>query len=293
MRKLLLISVILLFIKPTAFSQDFGAVGTEWHYNLNDFSPVDRPGYIHYKSVKDTVINGQTTHKIIGKKYYQQSVSLYNVLYVYKFNDTVFLYNFGLNKFNIMMVYNLNQGDTLEIYKFYYSNSYKYVIDTVYNILIDGINHKQYKIKLLNSTTNQYDNIITDRIGLHNSFFIQHWIPRWEGSIRCFKDRLIDTNFNNYPCDEIQFVSINENKLTKNIKLYPNPSKENIILENTDKKRIHNLKIFAINGKLIKEVSFTNQKNKEIVSVKELPKGIYFVQVLVEDNLVNLKFIKE
>jgi len=38
-------------------------------------------------------------------------------------------------------------------------------------------------------------------------------------------------------------------------------------------------------GKLIKKIGLKNY-------IKELPKGIYFVQVLVEDDLVTLKFVR-
>jgi len=81
-------------------------------------------------------------------------------------------------------------------------------------------------------------------------------------------------------------VSINEFNNRKKINLYPNPSSNTITID--IKEDISSITIISITGKLIKTVD----KSNNTINVTDLPKGIYFVKLIV-DGVVNVeKFIK-
>lgn len=88
------------------------------------------------------------------------------------------------------------------------------------------------------------------------------------------------------------FVSEEESKVlsveSKNIQVYPNPSKDNIyvLLENYDA----SYQLFTIEGKLVKENTLLQPE----ISIQDIPKGIYLLKV-VDNNqrIYQTKIIKE
>jgi len=80
-------------------------------------------------------------------------------------------------------------------------------------------------------------------------------------------------------------IGFDEKKLKKeNIKLYPNPTNGNLQIDHLNVKKVE---IYDISGKLVK-VEFSS-----IFSVRMLKSGIYFVRVYSDNEINNLKFIKE
>ena len=71
-----------------------------------------------------------------------------------------------------------------------------------------------------------------------------------------------------------------------NALLYPNPSSDFVTISMTDK-IIKKVSIFDITGRLV--VTTSKNKSIELISVNNLKKGVYFIQV---NNLLPLKFIK-
>lgn len=70
------------------------------------------------------------------------------------------------------------------------------------------------------------------------------------------------------------------------IKLYPNPTTHNINVKSDE--RIKSLKIYALNGKALRET-----KNHNSLNVSDLPSGIYILKVETSDGTAIKKFIKQ
>jgi hypothetical protein len=86
-----------------------------------------------------------------------------------------------------------------------------------------------------------------------------------------------------------EMVGINEiNNNDNNVSVYPNPAKNNITIENTQKFKIE---ISNIQGQLIKTSDAIS--NKTNLNVSELPCGIYYIKVKTENGLAIRKFVKE
>ncbi|GAA0872353.1 hypothetical protein GCM10009117_15000 [Gangjinia marincola] len=97
------------------------------------------------------------------------------------------------------------------------------------------------------------------------------------GNVTVFKNdtflELSDLSFQNYP-----------------IEYFPNPTGS--ILHIKSKKSILQLSIYDYNGKLIAELLPNDSIVDYQLNVEKFPNGVYFMQIEVEDNLQNLKFIK-
>jgi len=84
-----------------------------------------------------------------------------------------------------------------------------------------------------------------------------------------------------------------ENQLqNNNVKVFPNPTSDNITIEFLDKITPKNAfcKVFTTDGKLVFEKQLTNFQ--EQLSISELPKGMYWVQIFTDNEVMTEKILK-
>jgi glucose/arabinose dehydrogenase len=85
----------------------------------------------------------------------------------------------------------------------------------------------------------------------------------------------------------------NDSFANSNFKIYPNPVKNILSLENTNNENITDIAIYNTNGQLVYQKNNINQTNTDI-NTEKLAQGIYFMQITNSQNSVlNYKFIKE
>ncbi|WP_439130905.1 T9SS type A sorting domain-containing protein [Polaribacter sp.] len=75
-------------------------------------------------------------------------------------------------------------------------------------------------------------------------------------------------------------------ELANTVSIYPNPAKHKVTINGVD--NIASIKVFNILGKLVKKV---NKQNT--ISVAELPKGMYLLTILKENNVVSKRLLVE
>jgi len=107
---------------------------------------------------------------------------------------------------------------------------------------------------------------------------------------------------NNLYIDDIIFsnslVGMDEDKKNaiNNIKLFPNPSKENIIIdykgfENTN---TNNIKIYDITGKEVSNYSIMNNNSTTSqLNISNFESGIYIITIQTQNKIIRKKFIKQ
>ena len=102
--------------------------------------------------------------------------------------------------------------------------------------------------------------------------------------------------FRHYDCTDIFYISMDDIKIEsgtlgvddltqQEVKIYPNPTSEHIKIDGVD--GVTKIKVFNLQGKLIKEVD-ANQAN-----IKELPAGMYLVNFYTDFNVFSRKIIKK
>lgn len=81
---------------------------------------------------------------------------------------------------------------------------------------------------------------------------------------------------------------INVDFFDKSIRIYPNPTKDLIYIENPDNKIIKNLSLYNIDGKLISIYLYFDN----YLDLSNLPTGLYFLNFNVDNNIITNKIIK-
>lgn len=81
-------------------------------------------------------------------------------------------------------------------------------------------------------------------------------------------------------------TGITNTELDKNYNVYPNPSNGNVFIESVQNNNF-NIKVYDALGKLVE----TNQTNADKYYLNNLEKGIYLVQIMSEEGIVNKKII--
>jgi hypothetical protein len=116
------------------------------------------------------------------------------------------------------------------------------------------------------------------------------------GPLRCYQDENTEVflnpfhptyGWNHQDCEEI-ITGIEEPENEAKISIFPNPGKSSISIKNIDK--ITAYKIIDITGKVLVN-GLVSESNK--INIKELSKGIYFIELKNEDVLTTQKIIKE
>lgn len=115
----------------------------------------------------------------------------------------------------------------------------------------------------------------------------------WTGNVYTFNyvtpTGTTTTNYNGFTQCTVP-LAVNSFAIENNIKLYPNPATDvlNINLGNAAlENNVQNISIYGIKGDLI----YKTDKFKNSIDVKNLLKGMYFVKIQIDANLITKKII--
>ncbi len=277
----------------TSFSQDFAPVGAKWHYSSHNggLAPSESE-FILVESVKDTNCYGKNCMKIERSHYkYSGDTLIYDPLFIYESNDTVYIYNDIFNKFTALYIFNISVGDTIEIYAvdpmYYYPGDSiaQLVIDSITTVIIGGENLKRVFLHGIGNAVHWnwgYNGIApgyTEKLGGHDLFLpIGLTIPEQDGPLRCYEDSLIFVNFSTVQCDHRIINRINNLESNSQIIIYPNPASKKLNIKSNNEILI---RIYDSVSNLILETN-----NKEI-NTESFSSGMYYIQVL--ENGINIK----
>ncbi len=85
--------------------------------------------------------------------------------------------------------------------------------------------------------------------------------------------------------------NIDSNLINYNLKVYPNPFNDNIIIQ-SNSIRIQKIKMFDILGQEVNYEVLSNEDDKKILYTNNLICGIYFLQIISNNSVLNFKIIK-
>jgi uncharacterized repeat protein (TIGR01451 family) len=161
--------------------------------------------------------------------------------------------------------------------------SHNYVLDRVANNLNFKFNNIQLPVSILNTTTGK--GYITFKAKLKPGYSVGNIIPN-TANIYFDNNPAITTNTFN-----TEFVSLLSTSSfdPSNFLIYPNPANSYFQIElNNSNEKLKNVEIIDVLGKIIKNVDQPNT-NQQTINVSDLSKGIYFVKILLENNLIKTK----
>lgn len=292
MKKHMLLFALSQLLVTSIIAQNYGEIGTEWHYNGNGSGLNKWRGYQKVSSIKDTFFQGKQVKKIQLINFEQLTSNKFYPYYFYEYQsgDTIFQFNPQTFKYEVKFIFNLTQGDTVS---FFYSDGYSgddLKVDTVFPIQIGSLSLKQYELSFISSGSIRNLTLI-DRIGFYDFFNLNS--GGGPGSIfyanlRCYSDSLIDTNYNSFPCDFIAYTDINEQLLNSKISVYPNPALDKFTLVH-EEVTIDNVKLFDMAGK---EITISKiSKNK--FDISHIKSGIYMLKIETNLGITSKKLIKK
>ena len=112
--------------------------------------------------------------------------------------------------------------------------------------------------------------------------------PKWyEGFVGSLTPS-IGVKFISAEAAGLESISINN----PNLRLFPNPSKEYVIIENTENESIQSIQVIDVYGKLVQEINIDSPKHK--MNTSNFISGMYFVRITESNgNTTNLSFVKD
>ncbi|MES2762210.1 MAG: T9SS type A sorting domain-containing protein [Bacteroidota bacterium] len=114
-----------------------------------------------------------------------------------------------------------------------------------------------------------------------------HATNNWDGCITKLSD--FDCGLTSYPG---VFTNLDEEKLAKELFIYPNPSHCEINIS-SGKDIINGVKIFDAKGSLVLSVNYNDTTAQKMINVSSLTQGLYFIQIQSQKHNATYKFIKE
>lgn len=244
----------------------------------------------------DTVYLGKTYHKIYktGSDFgYDSNGSFnnyYSNVYVGAIREDSLKHVFLLGDPEILLYdFNLQLGDTLPqlyvdavpaMYGTYNNNDLTYAVSEIDSVLVSGIYHKRFKLVFANGEGITY---LIEGVGATTglkSRFYGSYLNGYSSDLICFKQDNIDAYPDGVACDLV-VVGINDISSKNQIHVYPNPS-TGLINFTDSPNTAATLKVLSLAGKTIYEIQ--NKNLNESVDLSILPKGIYFLLVILEDN---------
>lgn len=250
------------------------------------------------KFIKDSSINSKT-YKFIKRIY--KSCNFYYYAFYLSADTNAFLRDdtilkrvviFRNNQEYILYNFNKNVGDTAKLYEFNFNSLSTYTIQTKDSIFLgDGLYHKRFLVKNINSTFWVYEGV-GGWSGLLTPYFIGLGVGN---GLVCFATTqptlhtIWSQYSSSYPCLIItsnKVYNLNEN----NTCLFPNPSYDLINIK-TEGLYQKNIEVKNVLGQVVYNLQNINTENTEL-NIKDLPRGMYFVTIHFTGKTSTARFIK-
>lgn len=299
MKIVLLLLMLFSFHSDTpAFAQTtFAPSGAHWYHDTER-------GFYHSYVNGDTVIDGHFCTKIkrdVIKAPASPAFEYYPTLYTYTTGDTVFIYNTLFSRFTPLFIFNVNEGDTIDIPQFDHiypgmpAQNFQFRVDSIRTLLYDTAHLKTVFVHNIldffhESPVSIYFNgtwgAYVERIGslVRGSIYppcIYCGYPLSENpvsymqNLRCYSDSSMQLKFTAVSCNAI--LDVNQPTIKKSPCVYPNPTKG---ILNIEAPANSTFLLTTLTGQLVSQSNNTNT-----INVASLPTGVYLLRVTTESGV--------
>lgn len=303
----LIILLLLLVVSYNLKAQtEFAPVGAEWYYNYNNFWNV---GYVKITSESDTIIDNVFCKKLVKSIHvydyvsYNEKKGVFGYEYLTQINDSVMIYSDG--EFKKLYDFSAEIGDTLLIPGLGHYEEFTHGTAVVTGkgfMEFEGESLRYIDLKHLEDTPWQfscyhnYDNgyntaRICEKIGNISGYLLpeKYFIVDDDegGALRCYSDNETSITFSKEECDYVpQKDDVDEISASNIIKIYPNPTSNNITIELTEEN--NTIDIYDNIGKRVN--SFQTDNKLINIDISDYPSGLYLFTI--NNNSIVKKIIK-
>lgn len=300
MKKIYLLALVSIF-SFLSFAQTFAPIGATWKISKPDW--MAQPFGIEMFCEGDTVVLGKSCRKIVNVYEYFCS-GRGTERYMYKSNDSLYMYDVYRDSFQLLTPYNAVQGDEWRFIQddigFAWdtpvpaNDTLLFHVDSTTTIDVNGFSKSKLFVTISLHTDGvdeggpgssysgpEYQIEIVEDIG--NLFGIAElsFDPSHSGiachdshgALICYTDSNIGT-YVNTPwgnCD--LYAGVEENNQLK-LSIYPNPFQDGFQIESSYLHQIDEIVIRDVSGKEVKRIN----QNLSFISTEELVNGMYFLE---------------
>ncbi|MGG7035857.1 MAG: T9SS type A sorting domain-containing protein [Flavobacterium sp.] len=189
---------------------------------------------------------------------------------------------------------NLHIGTDDDYYKINLPSGYNYTITARLHDSFNSGNGNTYSADGLfsystdggSSWSDAYDDIMTGNIVIQNGGTVYfHTAPYFAGETGTY---LLDMTIN-----RTQTLGVDETTFSNLIKVYPNPTKDFVIIDlNELSDEVNSINILNIQGQQISSVKITGNEKSSKLSLQGLSDGVYFIQIQSAQEILTKKIIK-
>jgi hypothetical protein len=126
---------------------------------------------------------------------------------------------------------------------------------------------------------------------IDDSFFEMYSVPSYRAEKETLLGYIRNGKTTGTTIDDSIFTSVPSFEDELSFKIYPNPVKNNFVIENESNMKQGNMQIFDINGRELLQQKITTIKTE--IDISSLAKGIYFVKLITNEAVGVRKIIKE
>ncbi len=276
----LILTCLSLLITCLVYGQQFAPIGAVWHFDQTNVHPPYYHDLWEFSVQKDTVIRGDTCHKV--RAFYRRlnltsgdTIKRVELYYLRSDSGKVDLYTQDMDSFMPYLNFNLGKGDTLTtVCDDHQILPFSVRIDSISHTVINGHTLKVQHISRVGFTNFCYlgDRII-ERIGPLSYFFGFNGIadPGKGGPLRCYEDPSFGLYRHNPNVDCDFITSVNQTHRSQT-KLFPNPCAHSFSVQSSV--AYERVKIFNYLGKKVHEQAFANA-----IDVSHVLPGYYYVEL--------------
>lgn len=301
MRLALLFLIVTMLTPIATIAQNFGSVGTEWHYSRSkSASGQPNSAYRFIESTKDTVIRGQQVHKLMYTDVTNGGDTSSGVLaYVYQDADTIKMYSKARQAFFNYWIENQQVRDTLKLgAPFVDSGSpreptYRLTITNIDTIVQNGAQLPQYETRTVSSGPSFRMGSFIEPIGKRVGFFpdTDLSIPEQKAeSVRCFSNDSLNLQLTDSSCRYLAepITSINDIVSPESITVYPNPVEYQLTMEVPQGRKVAKATLTTLKGQTVRQ---TTNKTMNTAAIEP---GVYVLVVTYpDDSQSHQKVVKE
>lgn len=190
---------------------------------------------------------------------------------------------------------NIHIGTDNDYYKITLPTGYNYSISARLHDSYSSTNGNTYTVDALvsystdggNTWSEAYDDVILGTISINNGGTVYFRVaPYFSGDKGTY---VLTMNLNR---TEISTTGINNTDISKEIKVYPNPANNYVIVDfNELSEVIDNLSIITIQGQVIKTITVNNNQKEINIALDDFSQGVYLINLYGKNGIITKKLI--
>ena len=305
MKKYTLFLVLLFYLQSSQSQIVFCPPGAEWHYSFIRFNLIPQYGFdnVPVKYLRDSIIGTDTARVLTHDRYFTGPndyifPSSSALTLIKQLGDTVFMRNnYTHQEWQILYNFACQPGQCWQTK--ISSGPLTSSNVSVYTFCVDSVKYIQQNGQSLKTLFIGSNLRVTERYGANSFLFPFDYSHQSDGDYfseyLCYQDNTHGlAKFTAKPCNYSNVTGlVNASETWNSLHIYPNPTRDNLILKSETKHTPCEIKLVNAFGQTVISKKTTLNADTEL-DLSALENGIYFLHMFDKESvIVSKKIIKE